>query len=508
MHAITSAAYDFAETLPNEQATERLAYDVAALLRPDDVVALSGDLGAGKTTFARALIRALAADPQLEVPSPTFTLVQAYALPRFPVLHVDLYRVGDADELAELGLDEAEPGAILIEWPDRAGKTLPADRLDLALTLAPDLGLNARRVCVTGLGNFASRVQRLEALRKLLHQAGFAAADRQHLQGDASTRAYSRLVLPGRTAILMNAPRRPDGPPVRDGLPYSAVAHLAEDVRPFVAMARALRQFGLSAPEIYAADLATGLIVLEDLGSEALVAGDPPAPIEERYAAAIDVLVSLHGRELAPRLPVAAGIEHALPVYDTEALMIEAELLVDWYFPFQEIALAAKDRAGFVERWRAALVRVAEAPRTWSLRDVHSPNLLWLPQREGLARVGLLDFQDAVLGPHAYDVVSLLHDARVDVPEAMEIALLGRYAKGRRAQDAQFDPGPFVELYSLMGAQRATKILGIFARLHLRDGKPQYLRHMPRVWRYLDRALSHPALADLKAWYGYHVPPP
>ena len=144
----------------------------------------------------------------------------------------------------------------------------------------------------------------------------------------------------------------------------------------------------------------------------------------------------------------------------------------------------------------------------WVLRDFHSPNLLWLGGRVGIARVGLLDFQDALLGPPAYDVASLLQDARVDVPETMEFALLGRYAQARQVDDPQFDLANFVATYSLMAAQRATKILGIFARLDRRDGKPQYLRHLPRVWRYLRRSLGQPTLAPLKAWYDAHVPAP
>ncbi len=140
------------------------------------------------------------------------------------------------------------------------------------------------------------------------------------------------------------------------------------------------------------------------------------------------------------------------------------------------------------------------------LRDYHSPNLLWLPEREGIARVGLLDFQDAVMGPAAYDVASLLQDARVDVPEMMEIALLSRYSRARRAADPASTPRISRKLYATLAAQRASKILGIFARLEKRDGKPQYLRHMPRVWAYLRRALAHPALATLQGWYRAHVP--
>ena len=141
------------------------------------------------------------------------------------------------------------------------------------------------------------------------------------------------------------------------------------------------------------------------------------------------------------------------------------------------------------------------------LRDYHSPNLLWLADRDDVARIGVLDFQDALIGPAAYDVASLLQDARVDVPEDMEMALLGRYVRARRSDDPRFDVAGFSQLYATLAAQRATKILGIFARLDRRDGKPQYLRHMPRIWTYLQRALAHPALAPLKAWYDGNVPP-
>src|SRR5262249_42496770 len=154
----------------------------------------------------------------------------------------------------------------------------------------------------------------------------------------------------------------------------------------------------------------------------------------------------------------------------------------------------AMARSEFFELWTASLHGALEAPPSWVLRDYHSPNLLWLPRRQGMARVGLLDFQDALFGPPAYDVVSLLQDARVDVPEQIEMALLGSYVRARQASDRNFRPAEFLKLYATLGAQRATKILGIFARLDRRDSKPQYLRHLPRVYRYLTRSLAHPSL--------------
>ena len=505
----TPGGASFTLTLPDEEATRRFAADVAAALEPGDLVTLSGDLGAGKTTFARALIRALAGDDNIDVPSPTFTLVQLYELPRFSLVHADLYRISSATELAELGFDDMPDGAvILMEWPDRAAGFLPPDRFDIAFTVAPTLGSQMRHARYTGYGSFAGRAERIAWIRAFLDGGDFGETQRRRMQGDASTRIFERLSSEGGTSVFMNAPRRSDGPPVRDGKPYSAIAHLAEDVVPYVAIASGLRRLGLSAPEILHADLDRGLIVMEDLGEERIVGGEPAAPIEARYASAVDLLAFLHSRDLPDKLPVEGSLDYRFPNYDTGAFLIEAELLLDWYLIHARAPAKDAARATFVSLWRKALEPAIGATPTWVLRDYHSPNLLWLPEREGIARIGLLDFQDTLLGPAAYDVASLLQDARVDVTEDMEMALLGRYARMRLGNDRQFDMGTFTLLYATLAAQRATKILGIFARLDRRDGKPQYLRHMPRLWNYLGRSLAHPALAPLRAWYAANVPPP
>jgi hypothetical protein len=507
MTSPTFDSFSFTVALADERATHRLMADIAGLIEPGDLITLSGDLGAGKTTFARALIRHLAGDETIEVPSPTFTLMQAYELPRFALVHADLYRVTSPSELAELGFDDLGAGTVLLlEWPDRAGSALPDDRLDIAFTLSPQEEESFRNARVTGYGALAAKVERIAVIRDFLARSGFGEAERRRIQGDASTRSYERLTREGATYLLMNSPRRPDGPPLRDGKPYSAIAHLAEDITPFLAMASALHARGFSAPAIFAADRAHGLAVLEDLGSDLVVAGDPPEPIEARYEAAIDLLAALHGQMLPELLPVEPGVDYRLPPYDRDALLVEAELLVDWYLPRFGAPIAPSVHAEYGTLWRAALAPVLQTTPTWVLRDFHSPNLLWLPEREGLARLGLLDFQDALRGPAAYDVASLLQDARVDVPETMEIALLSRYARARLTADAGFDAPAFVRAYATLAAQRASKILGIFARLDVRDGKPQYLRHMPRVSAYLQRALAHPALGELAAWYRDHVP--
>jgi tRNA threonylcarbamoyl adenosine modification protein YjeE len=499
----------FSLALANETATAHLMADLAMLIGAGDVITLSGDLGAGKTAAARAMIRYLAGDETLEVPSPTFTLLQGYELPPFPLVHADLYRVNDASELEEIGLSPFPEGVVaLIEWPERAPGALPADRIDIALSHRPALGSAARAAVITGYGKAAAQIERLRALREFLDDAGFADARRQRMPGDASTRSYARLVHNDGFVILMNSPKRPDGPAIYDGKPYSAAVHLAEDVKPFVAIAGGLRERGFSAPAIHHADLEAGFLITEDFGSASFVEGDPATPIPERYQAATDMLAALHHLPLPETLPLAPQITYIIPPFDTEAMLVELGLMPEWYLPDRDAAPTAELRREFIGLWRELLVKAEVAWKTWVIRDFHSPNLIWLDERADIAKVGIIDFQDAVLGPEAYDLVSLLQDARIDVPEALELSMLTRYIKARRGSDETFDPAAFAELYAIMSAQRNTRLLGTFARLNRRDGKPQYLRHQPRIWTYLNRSLGHPALSGIRAWYASHVPPP
>ena len=481
-----------------------IAGRLALVLKTGDVLALSGPLGAGKTTFARALIAGLGG--AAEVPSPTFALMQRYEVPHLTLAHCDFYRL-EPGELDELGLEDAlAEGTVLVEWPERASSWLPQDRLDIGIeeTARPD----TRRIVLTGQGDWAKRLDRLEALSRFLDRTPHGETIARHLQGDASTRSYARLGAPGRSVILMNSPRQPDGPPIRGGKPYSALVHLAEDVTPFVAVAGALKEAGLSVPDIYAFDLDQGFIVLEDLG-DAVFGKEVQRgrPLSELWAPAVDVLVALAGKDPPERLPIAGHAPYLLPHYDTEAMLIEASLLIDWFWP----ALHGREAPpGLVEEfesvWRPFLAQANEADLGWVLRDYHSPNLMWLPEREGIRRVGILDFQDAVLGPLAYDLVSLLQDARLDMPEALEGELLARYCAARGASSKPFSRDRFLALYAVLGAQRNSKILGIFARLAKRDGKRGYLAHIPRVARYLERDLAHPSLAGLRRFYDREFP--
>ncbi len=488
--------------LPDESATTELARHLARSLKADDMVTLSGGLGAGKTAFARALIRTLCDDGELETPSPTFTLVQIYDGLDFPIVHADLFRLKDASELDEIGWEEASEGAlVIVEWPDRAGDRLPADRIDIALTIKN----GGRAATLFGHGRCAQRLEQARAIHALLARAGWLTARREFLQGDASTRAYERLRRGTETAVLMISPRRPDGPAIRNGRPYSAIAKLAESVHAFIAVDRGLATLDIAVPALFASDLQAGLLLIEDLGSEPVV--DAEGPIPERYKVATDVLLHIHRQDLPGVLPVEGDIDHVVPDYDHEALLIEVELLLDWYVPhIAGTAISAASRRDFLRIWSEKLIPVLDSKTTWTLRDFHSPNLIWLAERSGLHRIGVIDFQDAVLGHPAYDLVSLLQDARVTVPDDLELKLLSHYARSRLAAESGFDKSAFITAYAILGAQRATKIAGIFARLDKRDGKPNYLRHLPRIERYLVKNLQHPFLSELRKWYETHMP--
>jgi hypothetical protein len=490
--------------LPTPDATERLGHELALVARPGTAILLEGELGAGKTTLARAIIRSLSGGTEIDVPSPTFTLVQTYETGRMAVAHGDLYRITEASEVAELGLaDLARSHLLIIEWPDRLGAPLLED----ALTIRLEGTGNERRAHLSGAGSWKQALDRFEAISQFLPGAGFGDAKRSFLEGDASFRRYERLDRNGRSYVLMDMAARPDGPPVKYGKPYSAIAHLAEDIRAVLAVNTYLESLGYSAPHTYAHDAERGVAVIEDLGSrvygQMMRAGED---MSEPMAMAVLVLADMAERKWPSQVPIPGGGSHSVPAYDTEALTIETELLLDWYWPFLTGREAARDvRASFGEVWSEFLPLTQPVNRVWALRDYHSPNLLWLPDREGLRRAGLIDTQDCVLSHPAYDVASMLRDARVDVPFDVAEDLLEYYCAERGTNPA-FDAQEFRRAFALFSVQRATKILGIFARLSRRDGKHGYIRHMPRVSRYLERDLAHPDLARLRAWYDRHLP--
>ncbi len=483
--------------LEDEAATIQLGEDLALALKPGDCLALSGDLGAGKSTLARAFLRAIADDDTLEVPSPTFTLVQSYEL-RIPVAHFDLYRLGHASELDELGFDEAlSLGVCLVEWPERAEEAFPANRIVLSISHEA----TGRSVSISGPDNALERIARTLAIRDFLTENGFRDARRRHLSGDASVRAYERV--DGRDGhparILMDAARHKPGPILQDGKYYQQLAHIAEDVIPFVAIDELLRERDFAAPAIYARDLDQGILLIEDLGSDGILDEDG-APIEARYVESARLLARLHAAPAKRDIVLAGGVEHHIPDFDRTAMKIETRLLIDWYLPWKRGTPATEpEKQEYAAIWDGLIDLVETSEKNLLLRDFHSPNIIWRAEQDGIQRIGLIDFQDSMIGPTAYDVASLVQDARVTIEPALAHQMMDAYLADRRAA-GPFDEALFLRDWHLMSAQRNCKLVGIWVRLMQRDGKPVYMKHMPRTFAYLEVALRHEALKPLRDW--------
>jgi len=350
-------------------------------------------------------------------------------------------------------------------------------------------------------------------MQEFLARAGWGDALVKPLPGDASTRRYARLAMGEHKAMLMDQPQTTEAPSAptdaseetRRTLGYNAMARLAgADCARFVAAATWLRRHGLAAPAIFAADHSRGFVILEDLG-DALFADVLAEGGDEKtlYEAAVEVLAKIHTQDA----PSALSADKPLFDYDLTALVAETDLLTQWFLP-----LALKRKATSQEvadhraLWRAALSGLGDGRRVFVHRDYHAQNLFWLPERDGLTRVGLIDFQDAVAGSPAYDLISLTEDARRDVSNELADATTAYYLAAMKSQGLGLDAESFRREMAVMAAQRNAKIVGIFARLNSRDGKARYLAFLPRVWSYMERDLLDPALADLRAWYDRVIP--
>lgn len=348
---------------------------------------------------------------------------------------------------------------------------------------------------------------------EFLKAAGLADARRELLAGDASTRRYERLTAPdGASLIFMDQPPATESavcPPgateaERLAMGYNAASRLAAgSVAAFVTTAAYLRDHGLSAPRVLAHDVEGGLAVLEDLGdglfATLIAEGQDELPL---YEAAVDVQVQLQ-EQIPPDVLQAEGAQWPLLTYDALALKVGTDTFLEWWPKFAAIDAFSPDAvAEWDALWAPIFARGAAGAGVFTHRDYHAQNLLWLPRRAGAARVGLLDFQDALRGHPAWDLTHLLQDARRDISPELEAAMLDRFLGARR----QLDREAFVHDYRALAASNAARILGrVFARQALL-GRRQYEAYMPRTWRYLERNLTAPSMAGLKAWFDRHVP--
>jgi hypothetical protein len=479
---------------------EAFARELSLWARPGLAIHLSGDLGAGKSAFARAFIRGLALDDrEFDIPSPSFSLIQAYETIRVPVAHVDLYRIKSPAEVTELGLGEFFPKYLtIIEWPENLDEAVSSDRLKISFSGTG----GSRDLRLEATGKWIEIFKRNETINGFVRQSPMAGGIRYFFEGDASARRYERIETSASTMLLMDMPSRPDGPVVRNGKSYSAIAHLAEGIRAVVAINDYLFDLDYSASKIYDVDIKQGLALIEPLGNNVfgkmITRGDD---MNEPLRAAVEVLADMAARAWPNTVAVRGSSSYKLAKYDLDAMLIEVDLLPSWFWPLHRKSEPGEDvKTEFSTIWQSLLADIIPNKPVWTLRDYHSPNLLWMPERKGLRRVGLIDTQDCVLGHPAYDLVSMLQDARVDIDFKQADELYDYYC-GLRSATGRFEARDFSRAFAILGAQRATKILGIFARLSKRDGKHIYLNHIPRVSRYLKRNLAHPDLAILKNWY-------
>jgi hypothetical protein len=353
--------------------------------------------------------------------------------------------------------------------------------------------------------NALPALDRDAARRRLLAQTGFAEAEHILLPGDASTRRYTRLILPGRSAMLMDAPPSTESPPcpveadaeARARLGWNALSRLAASrVEAFAAVAGHLRGLGLSAPDILGLDAVHGFAVVEDLG-ERVFAAEVAAGADEPllYRAAGEALAVAQSAAPAAELH-GYGARWPLLTYDSLALAVNADLFVEWLPALEpDIRFSAAAQARWLHMRDDLIAQALAFPRVFTIRDYHAENLIWLPGREGVARVGLLDFQDAVLGWAGWDFMMLLQDARRDVGPAAQAAAVAGYLDRTGGQAAALH-----QEMAVLGALNSLRLLGLFARLVARDKKPRYASFMPRVWRTLNQNLRHPALAAARAF--------
>jgi len=339
---------------------------------------------------------------------------------------------------------------------------------------------------------------REQLIVQFLQENGWADAKRTPFPGDASSRAYERLTRGDEQIVLMNAPFMPH----KD--PYSTEAKLAgSDPNAFICLATALTRRGFSAPHITATDTNNGFMLLEDLGADLFsqVLVNDPSKEKELYSTAIDCLAAIYRSSFSDQLS-AHGAEWHVRKYDAQALQTEADLFLEWYVPEFGNRIDETAKAAWYEIWADAFLHLEAHAHGLALRDFHADNVFWLPEREATAKIGLIDFQDALIAHPSYDLVSLLADARRDVDLDMADSLISQFCQ----QAGIPDDNKFRAAYAVQAAQRNAKILGIFVRLARRDGKECYLDMIPRVAQHFTRDISHPALVKMHQWVTTYAP--
>ncbi len=479
---------------PTPQATEQLAKDIAPFLLAGDVIALTGYLGAGKSHFARALIIALGCK-QKHLPSPTFNLLQVYDDTRMPVAHADFYRLQSPEEADDLALEGfLEHGLTIIEWPENAEHIIPSNALWINIV---DEGegrkfvLKADSSWEKKFGLFAPELRRKSSEKNRLAYLAEHTGRNSHVltpvSADASFRSYWRFSGEDKQTILMDAP-----PPI-------------EDIACFAEIDKYLEGIGIHAPHIHQLDTKKGYALIEDMGNTTFyTAIKEGADTLTLYQKAVDVLAH-----------VARSPRAHVPVYDINMYKDEASVFSDWYMPTANgHATHTAERRQYREIMASFYDIIKAVPTTTMFKDYHCQNLMLLsPVKDvkshadivqNIADVGVLDFQDARVGPATYDLASLLYDVRFDVPSDIHDILIKRFVD---SLDGAVTMQAFMDSYRLFAIQNLLRIAGVFTRLAYRDGKTNYLDYMPRLWGHLDKLLAQtPQAKELVVFLSKNTP--
>lgn len=437
----------FSIFLPDESATTELGSELAPMLRPGDVILLKGSVGAGKSHLARAIIQERLGYPE-DVPSPTYTLVQTYSDGVCEIFHADLYRLSDSSELSEIGLEDAFKEAIcLVEWAERLGEDdVPNGAVEITLETKDD----GRHLTISANAQRSEQIERVLTRTHFLIDSGWAGSEKSMVAGDLSSRTYQRLLKERQSAILMDA------------------GNDKASTQKFIDMSRWLIKNGYSAPVILAENAGNALIMLEDFGNEQL---SKRLDVDDHMSLCLAFLADVRSKP-APALPCPSNAE-----------LCEMTALASHY-PGADCAALKQLRHHLL----SCLEKVTlDVEPTVSLRDFHTDNIMWLDERPGLQRLGLLDFQDAFLVHPVYDLVSLLTDARREVSQKTRHTGIADYAT-MTGDDLKALQAAF----AVFSVQRNLRILGIFARAALELGKPHHVPNIPRVYGYLAEALEHP----------------
>lgn len=466
---------------------QQFVKELSVMLKPGDVIALNGQIGSGKTTFAKLLINSLTETPLDEISSPTFNLYQTYESGALEIAHYDFYRIESEIELSEIDLsDSFENKICIIEWADKYSKILPEDRIEILIE-CQDVD---RIYKVKPLGKCREILDNLNKIKNFLNDLDINFTRLEKLPGDASKRKYFRVTGLKDNMILMDATQEND---------TRSKTGLSQGIDDFIIIGEYLDSINVRVPKLIARNKTDALLLEEDLGERCYLTAVNRESYKKLYKPAIETLIHISNIKHPKNISINANA-HYMRDFDLDIYLNEAEIFIDYYWPFVNGKICSEDqKQEFIHIMKKAYSDLTN-DKTLMLRDFHSPNLLFLENEKGYKKCAIIDFQDALLGHPLYDLVSLTNDARLTINEDHEKYLIELYKADFRFNDYQFDKLSFMEQYHILGVQRSIKILGIFARLAILENNHTYLSHMPRIINYIKRIMYSSNLKELTNW--------